>query len=192
MLTRERIIEIFKETGVMLEGHFQLTSGRHSDHYMQCAQLFQYPQYSQLLCQELADVFKDEKIDLVAGPAVGGIIIAYQVACCLGVRNIFAERQDGKMTLRRGFTVKPGENVLVCEDVVTTGGSVREVVELLKEAGANVIGVGSIVDRSNGKVDFGVPYKAVLPMEVISWEPEDCPLCKQGSVAYKPGSRNLK
>ena len=96
------------------------------------------------------------------------------------------------MTLRRGFTVKPGENVLVCEDVVTTGGSVREVVELLKEAGANVIGVGSIVDRSNGKVDFGVPYKAVLPMEVISWEPEDCPLCKQGSVAYKPGSRNLK
>ena len=192
MLTRKRIIEIFKETGVMLEGHFQLTSGRHSDHYMQCAQLFQYPQYSELLCQELADVFKDEKIDLVVGPAVGGIIIAYQVACCLGVRNIFAERQDGKMTLRRGFTVKPGENVLVCEDVVTTGGSVREVVELLKEAGANVIGVGSIVDRSNGKVDFGVPYKAVLPMEVISWEPEDCPLCKQGSVAYKPGSRNLK
>ena len=192
MLTRERIIEIFKETGVMLEGHFQLTSGRHSYHYMQCAQLFQYPQYSELLCQELADVFKDEKIDLVVGPAVGGIIIAYQVACCLGVRNIFAERQDGKMTLRRGFTVKPGENVLVCEDVVTTGGSVREVVELLKEAGANVIGVGSIVDRSNGKVDFGVPYKAVLPMEVISWEPEDCPLCKQGSVAYKPGSRNLE
>ena len=192
MLTRDEIIKIFKETGVMLEGHFQLTSGRHSDHYMQCAQLFQYPDYSRLLCQELADAFKDQKIDLVAGPAVGGIIIAYQTAACLGVRNIFAERQDGKMTFRRGFQVKPGENVLVCEDVVTTGGSVREVIGLLRDAGANVVGVGSIVDRSNGKVDFGVPFKAVLSMEVVSWEPQDCPLCKQGSVAYKPGSRSLK
>ena len=178
MLTRDEIIKIFKETGVMLEGHFQLTSGRHSDHYMQCAQLFQYPNYSRLLCQELADAFKDQKIDLVAGPAVGGII--------------FAERQEGKMTFRRGFQVKPGENVLVCEDVVTTGGSVREVIGLLRDAGANVVGVGSIVDRSNGKVDFGVPFKAVLSMEVVSWEPQDCPLCKQGSVAYKPGSRSLK
>jgi len=191
-MTREEIISIFKETGVMLEGHFQLTSGRHSDHYMQCAQLFQYPVYSKMMCGELAAAFCGGKIDLVAGPAVGGIIIAYQTAACLGVRNIFAERQDGKMTFRRGFAVKPGENVLVCEDVVTTGGSVREVMALVREAGGNVVGVGSIVDRSNGQVDFGVPFKAVLTMEVVSWEKDDCPLCKAGSEAVKPGSRLLK
>lgn len=191
-MEREEIIAIFKETGVMLEGHFQLTSGRHSDHYMQCARLFQYPNYSKLLCGELAKAFSDIKIDLVAGPAVGGIIIAYQTAECLGVRNIFAERQDGKMTFRRGFAVKPGENVLVCEDVVTTGGSVREVIDLIREAGGNVVGVGAIVDRSNGQVDFGVPFKAVLSMKVKSWEADECPLCKAGSVAEKPGSRLLK
>ena len=191
MLSKERIIEIFKETGVMLTGHFQLTSGRHSDHYMQCAQLFQYPEYSEMMCAELAEYFSNEKIDLVAGPAVGGIIIAYETARALKVRNIFAERQNGVMTFRRGFAVQPGERVLVTEDVVTTGGSVREVIELVRAAGGEVVGVGSIVDRSNGQVDFGVPFKAVLSMEVLSWEPEDCPLCKQGSVAVKPGSRNL-
>ena len=191
-MTREQIIEIFKETGVMLTGHFCLTSGRHSDHYMQCAKLFQYPKYSEMLCKELADAFADTPIDLVAGPAVGGIIITYQVAQCMDKRNIFAERQEGKMTFRRGFEVKPGERVLVCEDVVTTGGSVKEVIQLVKDAGGVVVGVGSIVDRSNGKVDFGVPFKAVLPMEVLSWEPEDCPLCKAGSTAVKPGSRSLK
>ncbi len=191
MLSKERIIEIFKETGVMLTGHFQLTSGRHSDHYMQCAQLFQYPEYSEMMCAELAEYFRNEKIDLVAGPAVGGIIIAYETARALKVRNIFAERQNGVMTFRRGFAVQPGERVLVTEDVVTTGGSVREVIELVRAAGGEVVGVGSIVDRSNGQVDFGVPFKAVLSMEVLSWEPEDCPLCKQGSVAVKPGSRNL-
>lgn len=191
MLSKERIIEIFKETGVMLTGHFQLTSGRHSDHYMQCAQLFQYPEYSEMMCAELAEYFHNEKIDLVAGPAVGGIIIAYETARALKVRNIFAERQNGVMTFRRGFAVQPGERVLVTEDVVTTGGSVREVIELVRAAGGEVVGVGSIVDRSNGQVDFGVPFKAVLSMEVLSWEPEDCPLCKQGSVAVKPGSRNL-
>lgn len=191
MLERERIIEIFKETGVMLTGHFQLTSGRHSDHYMQCAQLFQYPKYSEMMCAELAEYFRNEKIDLVAGPAVGGIIIAYETARAIGVRNIFAERQNGVMTFRRGFAVQPGERVLVTEDVVTTGGSVREVIDLVRAAGGEVVGVGSIVDRSNGKVDFGVPFHAVLSMEVLSWEPEDCPLCKAGSVAIKPGSRNL-
>ncbi len=191
MLSKERIIEIFKETGVMLTGHFQLTSGRHSDHYMQCAQLFQYPEYSEMMCAELAEYFRNERIDLVAGPAVGGIIIAYETARALKVRNIFAERQNGVMTFRRGFAVQPGERVLVTEDVVTTGGSVREVIELVRAAGGEVVGVGSIVDRSNGQVDFGVPFKAVLSMEVLSWEPEDCPLCKQGSVAVKPGSRNL-
>ena len=192
MLQREEIIEILKKTGVLLEGHFLLTSGRHSNRYMQCAQLFQYPQYSEMLCRELIRNFEHEKIDVVVGPAVGGIIIAYEVAACLGVRNIFAERQDGKMTFRRGFAIKPGEKVLVCEDVVTTGGSVKEVIEVIRAAGGNVVGVGSIVDRSAGKVDFGVPYHAVLPIEIESWEAEECPLCKEGSVAYKPGSRGLK
>lgn len=191
-MEREEVFRIFKETGVMLEGHFLLTSGKHSDHYMQCAQLFQYPEYSRMLCQELADAFAGEKIDLVVGPAVGGIIIAYQVAVCMGVRNIFAERQEGRMTLRRGFEVKPGENVLVCEDVVTTGGSVKEVIELVRSMGANVVGVGSIVDRSAGKADFGVPFKSVAQVSFNTYEPEECPLCKAGSVAYKPGSRNLK
>lgn len=192
MLNREQILEIFKETGVMLEGHFLLTSGKHSNRYMQCAQLFQYPQYSRLLCGELAERFKGTQIDLVVGPAVGGIIIAYETAACLGVRNIFAERQDGAMAFRRGFSVKEGERVLVCEDVVTTGGSVKEVIALLKEAGAEVVGVGSIVDRSGGKADFGVRFEAVLAVDIDTYEPQNCPMCKGGSKPYKPGSRGLK
>jgi len=189
-LNREEILEIFKETGVMLEGHFLLTSGRHSDKYMQCAKLFVDPKVSEKFAKQLADNF--EGIDIVAGPAVGGIILAYETARQLGVGNVFFERQDGKMTLRRGFEIPNGANVLVVEDVVTTGGSVKEVIEEIKNMGAKVAAVGSIVDRSNGKVDFGVPFKAVLPMEVISYEEKDCPLCKQGMPAVKPGSRNIK
>lgn len=192
MIEREQILTIFKETGVMLEGHFLLTSGKHSNRYMQCAQLFQYPQYSRLLCSELAERFMGERIDLVVGPAVGGIIIAYETAACMGIRNIFAERQDGAMVFRRGFKVKSGERVLVCEDVVTTGGSVKEVIALLKEAGAEVVGVGSIVDRSGGKVDFDVRFESVMAIDIDTYEPNHCPLCKDGSQAYKPGSRGLK
>ena len=194
MITREEILEILKKTNVMQEGHFLLTSGKHSDRYMQCAQLFQYPKYSQLLCAELAQRFtqKNMDIDLVVGPAVGGIIIAYQTAICLSVRNLFAERQDGNMTLRRGFAVKKGERVLVCEDVVTTGGSVKEVIALLETAGAIVVSVGAIVDRSGGTVEFGVPFESVVQVDFNTYGPADCPLCKAGSVAVKPGSRNLK
>lgn len=189
MLSKEQIIEVFKEKEVMLEGHFLLTSGRHSDKYMQCAKLFQYADVSEIICEQLAEQFKDMQIDLVVGPAIGGIIMAYEMGRKLGVKNIFAERENGQMAFRRGFEVPEGTNVLVVEDVVTTGGSVKEVIALLKSMGANVIGVGSVVDRSNGKVDFGVPYKAVLCMEVVSYEAEDCPLCKQGIPAIKPGSR---
>ena len=189
-MTNEKILEIFKETGVMLEGHFLLTSGRHSDKYMQCAKLFQNADIAEKFAKELAGKFSG--VDIVVGPAVGGIILAYEVSRQLGVPNVFAERQNGQMTLRRGFVVEAGAKVLVVEDVVTTGGSVKEVVSLLQKSGAEVIGVGSIVDRSNGKVDFGVPYEAVLSMEVVSFEPEDCPLCAQGLPAVKPGSRSIQ
>ena len=190
-MTREEIIAIFKEKEVMLEGHFLLTSGRHSDKYMQCAKLFQYPDVSEKICAQLAEQFSDMKIDLVVGPAIGGIIMAYEMARQLGVKNIFAERENGKMTLRRGFSVEKGTRVLVTEDVVTTGGSVKEVIALLTEMGAEVVGVGSVVDRSAGKVDFGVPFRAVFSMEVRSYEADECPICKTGMPLVKPGSRTL-
>lgn len=192
MMTKEEVLNILREKEAMLEGHFLLTSGRHSDRYMQCAKLFQYADVAEQICAELASKFGDEKIDVVVGPAIGGIIMAYEMSRQLGVKNIFAERENGAMTLRRGFEVKKGERVLVCEDVVTTGGSVKEVISLLQQAGAEVVGVGSVVDRSNGKVDFGVPFHAVLSMEVVSYEPEDCPICKTGKPLVKPGSRKLK
>ena len=185
-----RAIEIFKETGVMLEGHFLLTSGRHSNRYMQCARLFEYPQYSELMCRDLAEKFKDERVEIVIGPALGGVIMSYEVGRQLGVRNFFAERgDDGAMTLRRGFVIPHGARVLLVEDAVTTGGSVKEVMALVKDAGGIVVGVGAIVDRSAGKVDFGCRFEAVASMRVESWEAVDCPLCKEGTPAIKPGSR---
>ncbi|MBC8538607.1 orotate phosphoribosyltransferase [Christensenellaceae bacterium NSJ-63] len=192
MLTKEQVLAILKEREAVLEGHFLLTSGRHSDRYVQCAKLFQYADTSEIICKELAEKFEGEKIDVVVGPALGGVIMAYEMGRQLGVRNIFAERENGNMTLRRGFKVERGERVLVCEDVVTTGGSVKEVIALLSDMGAEIVGVGSVVDRSNGKVDFGVPFHAVLSMEVTSYEADNCPLCKEGKIpAIKPGSRNL-
>lgn len=188
-MTREEILRIFRETGVMLEGHFLLTSGRHSDKYMQCARLFQYPDIAEKFAKELAGQFTD--VDLVAGPAIGGIILSYEVSRHIGVRNVFAERENGAMALRRGFEIPRGARVLVVEDVVTTGGSVREVMELVRQMGGEIAGVGSIVDRSDGKVDFGVPFAAVLSMEVISWEADNCPLCREGWPLVKPGSRNM-
>jgi orotate phosphoribosyltransferase len=192
MLSREEIIRIFKEKEVMLEGHFLLTSGRHSDKYMQCAKLFQYADTSELICRQLADQFRDREIDMVVGPAIGGIIMAYEMGRQLGVKNVFAERENGVMTLRRGFEVPAGAKVLVVEDVVTTGGSVREVIALMKERGADVVGVGAVVDRSNGQVDFGSEFKAVLSMEVKSYDPEECPICGSGIPLIKPGSRKNK
>lgn len=191
MLTKDQVIEIFKKSGALLEGHFRLTSGRHSDKYMQCAQVLQYPEYTAQLCGEIANYFKEMQVDVVIGPAMGGIIVAYEVGRALGVKTIFTERENGAMTLRRNFQVKPGEKVLVVEDVVTTGGSVKEVINVVKEQGGEVIGVGLLVDRSNGQVDFGVPTKPVLQMEVVSWEAEDCPLCKEGLPVIKPGSRQV-
>ncbi|MGN1093108.1 MAG: orotate phosphoribosyltransferase [Monoglobaceae bacterium] len=191
-MTNNEIIEMLKEAEVLLEGHFLLTSGRHSDKYMQCAKIFQNSKYSVPLCGELVEKYKNDNIEVVIGPAIGAIQMAYEVGKQLGVKNIFAEREDGKMTLRRGFTIEKGQRVLVVEDVVTTGGSVREVIELVEQCGGVVAGVGSIVDRTGGKIDFGVPYKSAFSMDITSYEADECPICKTGAPLVKPGSRNVK
>ena len=192
MLKQERVLEILKEAGVLLEGHFLLTSGRHSNKYLQCAKIFQHAKYSEELCRALAEKFADDSIDLVIGPAIGAITMAYEVSRQLGVENIFAERENGKMTLRRNFEIKPGQRVLVVEDVVTTGGSVKEVIEIVKENGGILAGVGAIVDRTGGEIDFGAKFEAVISMKVESFDPEDCPICKTGAPLVKPGSRAIK
>ena len=191
-MTNNEFIEMLKEAEVLLEGHFLLTSGRHSDKYMQCAKIFQNSKYSVPLCGELVEKYKNDNIEVVIGPAIGAIQMAYEVGKQLGVKNIFAERENGKMTLRRGFTIEKGQRVLVVEDVVTTGGSVREVIELVEQCGGVVAGVGSIVDRTGGKIDFGVPYKSAFSMDITSYEADECPICKTGAPLVKPGSRNVK
>nr|WP_319488130.1 orotate phosphoribosyltransferase [uncultured Caproiciproducens sp.] len=193
MITQQRVMEILKEAGVLLEGHFKLTSGRHSNKYLQCAKIFRNTKYSEELCAALAEQYRNDKVQIVIGPAMGAVQMAYEVSRALHCENFFTERgEDGKMVLRRGFAVNPGDRVLVVEDVVTTGGSVREVIDLVKEAGGEVVGVGSVVDRTGGKIDFGVPFKAVISVDVESWEPENCPLCRAGaSEPVKPGSRKI-
>lgn len=181
-----------ERTGVVKEGHFLLSSGRHSGKYMQCAQLLQYPQEAEQAGRAIAALFDGEEIDVVVGPALGGVIIAHEVARALGVRCLFAERKDGVMELRRGFTVMPDERVLVIEDVVTTGGSVKEVLTLLEEQKAIVVGVGSIVDRTGGIQPFPYPYRALIKIAIESYAPEACPLCQAGLPVVKPGSRERK
>lgn len=192
MLDKNEAVAIFTEAGALLQGHFRLTSGRHSDQYMQCAQVLKYPDKTEQLARHLAEAFQDDAVELVVGPAMGGIIVSYEVARQLKVPGIFTERENGQMALRRGFTIQPGQRVLVVEDVVTTGGSVQEVMDVVRAAGGQVVGVGVLVDRSGGKVDFGVKTQAVLTMDIQSWEPEQCPLCAEGKLpVVKPGSRLL-
>lgn len=193
MATKERIIEILKETEVLTEGHFLLTSGRHSNQYMQCAKILQYPNYTGEIVGVLAKDYKDLEVDYVVAPAIGGIIVGYELARQLGVKNMFAEREDGQMKIRRGFTLSKGAKVVVAEDVITTGGSVKEVIEAVKDQGAEVVGVAVLVDRSNGKVDFGVKLSSALAVDVQSWEEKECPLCIAGEKELiKPGSRKVK
>ncbi|QGG46601.1 orotate phosphoribosyltransferase [Heliorestis convoluta] len=193
-MNQEQILQIFRDSEALLEGHFRLTSGRHSNRYVQCAQVLQYPDQTEKLASYLADKVEATvgkgTVDLVIGPAMGGIIVAYAVGQALGLRAIFAERENGTMKLRRSFQIAKGQKVLVCEDVVTTGGSVREVMDVVKEAGGEVIAVASLIERSNGQADFGVPFCSALAMEVISWDPAECPLCQEGTPAIKPGSRS--
>jgi orotate phosphoribosyltransferase len=192
-MNRESLLAIFRETGALLEGHFQLTSGLHSAQYFQCAKVLQYPRHTELLCGEIAAAFRDARINAVVAPALGGIVVGQEVGRQLGVRTMFCERKDGTMQLRRGFRIDPGERVLVCEDVITTGGSVAEVINIMRGAGGVIAGVAYIVDRSNGKVRFEVATGgrqfSLLQLEVVAWKPEECPLCKADSPVEKPGSR---
>jgi orotate phosphoribosyltransferase len=188
------ILSAFYETGAYLKGHFRLTSGLHSPEYLQCALVLQYPRHAQhfgrLLSTEFRRLEPSLNVGVVASPAIGGLIIGHEVARALSARSIFTERDTtGKMILRRGFFVEPGEVAVVVEDVVTTGGSSREVIDLLNNAGARVIGAGSIIDRSGGAADLGVPRVALKTMQVLSYSPDDCPLCRAGSPVLKPGSR---
>lgn len=188
-LTSEDYLDIFRKSAALLDGHFLLTSGKHSAQYMQCAQVLQYPDRAAVLAEGLAQAFRDKEIQTVIGPAMGGIIVAHEVAKALGVRALFTERENGMMRLRRGFTLSPGERVLVVEDVITTGGSVREVLSVVREAEAVPVGVGVLVDRSGGTVDFGLPQSSILQLNIRAYQAEACPLCAQGIPAIKPGSR---
>jgi orotate phosphoribosyltransferase len=183
------VMEIFKQSGALLQGHFRLTSGKHSAQYMQCAQVLQYPHLAARLGAELAKNWQGQGIETVIGPAMGGIIVAHEVAKALGVRSLFTERENGAMILRRGFTLSAGEKVLVVEDVITTGGSVREVLDVVRNLGAEPVGVGVLVDRSGGKQSFGVPLKSLLQLNIEAFEPDECRLCKEGIPCIKPGSR---
>ncbi len=190
MLERKEIMEILRETKVLREGHFRLTNGKHSRQSVQISQVIQYPKFLEVLCEELARRFKGEEIDVVVAPAIGGILVAYEVAKTLGTRCLFTEREEGKMVFRRGFTLEEDENVLVVEDIVTTGDSVQEVLEAIKERGGSIRGVGIVLDRSGGKIHFGVHTEALISLECQAWEPEECPLCKEGVPLGKSGARN--
>ena len=191
-MRREEILAILNDSGALLSGHFILSSGLHSPHYLQCAKVQQYPARLDELCRDLAAKWKDAGVTVVVGPAMGGIVLAYELARQLGARGVFMERNDkGGFELRRGWAIESADRVLVAEDVVTTGGSAKEVMDLLKADGANVVGVTSLICR-NKAVNFGVPYQYVIDFDVPAFKPEDCPLCRKGEPAVKPGSRPAK
>ncbi|KAF0153337.1 MAG: orotate phosphoribosyltransferase [Ignavibacteria bacterium] len=187
----KNLLDIFTETNALLNGHFLLTSGRHSNQYFQCAKVLQHPEHNEYICSKIADYFAEYEVDFVIAPAIGGIVVGQEVARQLGKQSIFAEREDKALVLRRGFQIEAGKKYLICEDVVTTGGSVFEVIEIVKNSGGVVAGVGFIVDRSNNKVQFGCPQFSTLQLEVVSYQPNDCPLCKQNIPFVKPGSRKV-
>ena len=188
-MQQQEVVERFRRTGALLEGHFVLTSGLHSTQYLQCALVLQHPAEAEAFGRAIAGKFRPGAFETVAAPAIGGIVIGWEVARALNVRSIWTEREEGRMTLRRGFTVRPGERVLVVEDVITTGGSTRETCDALRAAGALVVGAASIIDRSGGRADVGVPRVALATLEVPAVSPDDCALCAAGVPAVKPGSR---
>jgi orotate phosphoribosyltransferase len=188
IMTREKILDIFKQTGALLEGHFQLTSGLHSSSYFQCAKVLQYPEHTHDLCEGIGAHFRGGSARAVVSPALGGIVVGQEVGRQLNVRSMFTERKENGMHLRRGFAIAPGEKILVCEDVVTTGGSVGEVVEIVRRLGGEVVGVAAIVDRSGGKITLP-NFFATLTMDVVTYLPDKCPLCQKGLPVEKPGSR---
>ncbi len=188
----DAILDRFREAGALLEGHFLLTSGRHSPAYLQCALVLQHPDLAEDLCRRLARAFTGEGVETVLAPAIGGIIVGHEVARALGARAVFAERAGGAMTLRRGFAMGRGERVLCVEDVVTTGGSLREVQQLARTDGADVLALAALVDRTAGAdPGFGMPLTALVQIEAPTYVPEDCPQCRQGLPLVKPGSREI-
>ncbi len=190
MISKERVMEIFDEIEVFRRGHFLFTSGLHSDNYMQCAKILQNPQYAEEIIAGMAEEFKEDNIDIVIGPALGGIALSYEFARQLNAISFFTEREDNKMTLRRGFTIPKGARILVVEDVITTGGSIREVMDIAEEMGGNVVGVAALVDRTGGEADFGRKLITAFSEKLSSYPPEECPLCKAGEIPLeKPGSR---
>jgi len=189
-MSDQQRLQQFTDAGALLEGHFLLSSGLHSSRYLQCALVLQHPPLAEQLCRDLAARLAGVKTDVVVGPALGGVVVAYELARALGVRGIFAERKDGRMQLRRGFHIAPGEQVLLAEDVVTTGGSLKEVMAVVREAGGIVVGVASLVDRSGDRdPGFAAPFVGLLTIDVPTWTPEECPLCRDGVPVVKPGSR---
>jgi orotate phosphoribosyltransferase len=190
-MNRDELMQTLYRTSALLQGHFLLSSGLHSDRYIQCALLLQYPAISEQVGKDLADHFRKLDVDTVVGPAMGGILVVYEVARHLNKRAIFTERELGKMSLRRGFVLDPEEKVLVIEDVITTGGSLMEAIGVCKKYGANVVGAGAIIDRSIRPLDFGVPTSSLLRLEIQTWKKEECTLCQQGIRLVKPGSREI-
>ncbi len=189
MMNPENILDKFRETDALLEGHFILSSGLHSPKYLQCALALQYPMDAANYGRAIAEHFTDAGIETVVSPAIGGLVIGYEVAKALNVRFIWTERKEGVMTLRRGFSIKEGEKILAIEDVITTGGSIKECIDVLKENGGDVTSGASIIDRSGGKADIGVPRISLVELDVPSYASEECPMCAEGTEAIKPGSR---
>jgi orotate phosphoribosyltransferase len=202
ILKREELLQLFETAGAIRHGHFELSSGLHSGTYVQCALVLQYPRFAEKLGQALAALFSDARIDAVVSPALGGVIIGQEVARALpapkdtisgGVPALFVERDgSGTMTLRRGFTLKPDQHVLVVEDVWTTGGSTEETIHVVQEAGGRVVAAGALIDRSGGAIEFPVECNALIQLKIESYDPEDCPQCRQGNIAIKPGSRHVR
>jgi orotate phosphoribosyltransferase len=188
-MTRDELLDLYRKSGALLEGHFRLTSGLHSPGYLQCALVLQHPRHAEVLGRAIAERASDLRATVVLSPALGGVVIGQEVGRALGVRAIFAERQDGEMTLRRGFVVSENDRVLVVEDVLTTGGSTRETMQVARAAGGQVVGAAAIVNRAGHVPDLGVPFVALLNVDLPTYEPDRCPLCAQGLPVIKPGSR---
>jgi len=188
-MNSDAVLSLYRQSGALLEGHFRLTSGLHSPAYLQSALVLQHPVHAEALGRALADRLRAAAPTAVLSPAMGGLIIGHEVARALGVRAIFAERVDGKLALRRGFSLSSADRVAVIEDIVTTGGSTRETIVVATDAGATVTGAGSIIDRSGGSSDVGVPFQALAALQVPTYDPASCPLCQAGTPAVKPGSR---